>query len=271
MTHGPEFWLAYQFLSRGNIAPTTQLIELESPSYKLVDLEDVLEYAAPPYDDDVYDDAVNSLRTDIQVFRQGFVEPHFRPVTTWVRKDGAPVHPSDVVEELIKQNVGKCPESAIKLVVEDAPTTLWFTYHYVHNPTAKVSIQRVRLNQGYRFEHLAHLTNYVFAQGYLPGHYRPLVHWETPCGKKLGEDMHVADLLGDGFGVADHKAIKLIIDAQPFHHHPHHHHHIPSPCEPHHPHHLPPCSPRMPSPTVPSSPTCHIPSPIHNHHHNCPF
>lgn len=44
MTHGPEFWLAYQFLSRGNIAPTTQLIELESPSYKLVDLEDVLEY-----------------------------------------------------------------------------------------------------------------------------------------------------------------------------------------------------------------------------------
>jgi hypothetical protein len=44
MTHGPEFWLAYQFLSRGNTAPTTQLVELESPGYKLVDLEDVLEY-----------------------------------------------------------------------------------------------------------------------------------------------------------------------------------------------------------------------------------
>jgi hypothetical protein len=44
MTHGPEFWLAYHFLSRGNAAPSTQLIELESPENKLVDLEDVLDY-----------------------------------------------------------------------------------------------------------------------------------------------------------------------------------------------------------------------------------
>lgn len=57
------------------------------------------------------------LRTDIQVFRQGFVEARYRPVSTWVRKDGAPVRPSDVVDELLKQGVGKCAETAIKLVV----------------------------------------------------------------------------------------------------------------------------------------------------------
>jgi hypothetical protein len=31
------------------------------------------------------------------------------------------------------------------------------------------------------------------------------------CGKKLVEDIHVIDLLGDGFGVAEDKAIKLVI------------------------------------------------------------
>lgn len=44
MTHGGEFWLAYQFASRGNVAPTSQLIDLEFPGHKLIDLEDVLEY-----------------------------------------------------------------------------------------------------------------------------------------------------------------------------------------------------------------------------------
>lgn len=88
---------------------------------------------------------------------------------------------------------------------------MWFTYHYVHDPCAKVSVQRARLNQGHKLEHLAHLTNYVFAQGYLPGHYRPLVHWETSCGKKLAEDMHVTALLSDGFAITEHKAIRLVI------------------------------------------------------------
>ncbi|KAF9449107.1 fruit-body specific gene C [Macrolepiota fuliginosa MF-IS2] len=236
MTNSGEFWLAYQFASRGNAAPTSQLIELDYPHQKLIDLEDVLEY----------------------VFRQGFVEARHRPVTTWVRKDGAPVRPSDVVDELLKQGVGKCSETAIKLVIEDVPTQLWFTYYYVHSPNAKVSIQRVRLNQGFKFEHLAHLTNYVFGQGYLPAYYRPLVHWQAPCGKKLSEDVHVIDILSNGDGVTENKAIKLIIDAHQFHpHHPH------SPCDPHHHHHIPsPCTPSRPG-----TPAFPIPHP----HHSCPL
>ena len=52
-----------------------------------------------------------------QVFRQGFVEACFRSVCTWVRRDGVPVHSSDTVEELVKQGVGKCANTAIHLFV----------------------------------------------------------------------------------------------------------------------------------------------------------
>ena len=44
MTHGGEFWVAYQFASRGGTSPTSQLIELEFVGQKLLDLEDVLDY-----------------------------------------------------------------------------------------------------------------------------------------------------------------------------------------------------------------------------------
>jgi hypothetical protein len=44
MTQGGELWLAYQFASRSNASPTSQLIELEFSGQKLHDLEDVLEH-----------------------------------------------------------------------------------------------------------------------------------------------------------------------------------------------------------------------------------
>ena len=44
MAPSGEFWVAYQFASRGNASPTTQLIELELAGQKLSDLEDVLDY-----------------------------------------------------------------------------------------------------------------------------------------------------------------------------------------------------------------------------------
>ncbi|KXN80656.1 hypothetical protein AN958_08934 [Leucoagaricus sp. SymC.cos] len=189
MTHNGELWLVYQFASRGNAAPTPQLIELEVDGKALHDVEDVLEH----------------------VFRQGYVEARSRPVATWVRRDGVPVHPSDSVEELLKQGVGKCAETAIVLFIGDMPTDFWITYYHVNTPEAKVSTQRVRLNQGIKFEHIAHLTNYVFNQGYLPSRYRPLVHWETQCGKKLAEDALVVDVWNRGFGVTYGKPIILII------------------------------------------------------------
>ncbi|KAJ3562049.1 hypothetical protein NP233_g9818 [Leucocoprinus birnbaumii] len=219
MTQGAEFWLAYHFASRGTAPPTTQLVELEFGSEKLFDLEDVLDYAAlyPLFDYPL-------LRTDYEVFRQGFVEARFRSVSTWARRDGVAVQPSDSVQELKAQGVGNCADTAISLLIEDAPTSLWFTYYYLHTPEAKVSVQRVRLNQGTKFEHIAHLTNHVFGKGYLPGHHRPLVHWETQCGKKLAEDAHIDVILADGYGITEGKAIKLIIDAHLYHAHHHHHH-----------------------------------------------
>lgn len=54
---------------------------------------------------------------NIQVFSQGYVESRFRSVATWARRDGVPVHPSDSVDELLKQGVGNCADTAIKLLV----------------------------------------------------------------------------------------------------------------------------------------------------------
>ncbi|KAL9711352.1 hypothetical protein Ac2012v2_005897 [Leucoagaricus gongylophorus] len=189
MAPSGEFWVAYQFASRGNASPTTQLIELELAGQKLSDLEDVLDY----------------------VFCQGFVEAHFRSVCTWVRHDGAPVHSSDTVEELVKQGVGKCVNTAVNLFVEDVPTALWFTYRYVYSPAAKVAIQRIRLNQNIKLQQIAHLTNHIFTQGYLPAPYRPLVYWETQCGVRLAEDTNITETLAHGFGVTEGKAIKLVV------------------------------------------------------------
>lgn len=90
-----ELWLTYHQISRGNRPCTAQLVELEFQDHKLIDLEDVLEH----------------------VFRQGFVEAKHRPLTWWEKVDGVRVKGCQVVEELLKQGVGKCPETALKLVI----------------------------------------------------------------------------------------------------------------------------------------------------------
>ncbi|KAF9465262.1 hypothetical protein BDZ94DRAFT_1281490 [Collybia nuda] len=207
MTHA-ELWLTYQLASRAHlkVPPTTQLIELEFQNHKLSDLEDVLDH----------------------VFRQGFVEARHRPSTWWERKDGQKVKPGFSVEELLKQGVGKCPESALKLVVADIPTTLWFTYVHLHNATAHPVTQRVQLvgppsNPG-RLERFANVTNYIFNQGYIAPKMRPFVHWEQPCGKMIDEFMRVEELLLTGLGVCEDKPLRLVIDAHPVHVHPDHHH-----------------------------------------------
>ena len=102
-------------------------------------------------------------------------------------------------------------ETNVDKFVEDAPTALWFTYCYVHSPATRVAIQRVRLNQSIKLEQIAHLTNHIFTQGYLPGLYRPLVYWETQCGEKLTEDANIIEALAHGFGTTEGKAIKLVV------------------------------------------------------------
>ncbi|KAF9013141.1 hypothetical protein BDQ17DRAFT_1342838, partial [Cyathus striatus] len=95
------------------------LIELACQNEKLVDLEDVLEHG------------VSSSF--------GYVEAKHRP-KTWVKG-------SFGVEELLQCGVGKCVESALKLIfnkilmrnaTEDVPTHLWFQYVYPNpNPRGK--------------------------------------------------------------------------------------------------------------------------------------
>lgn len=92
---GTEFWLTYHQTSRVNKPVTAQLVELEFQNHKLHDLEDVLEH----------------------VFQQGFVEAKHRSVSWWEKKDGVKVKASLSVEELLKQGVGLCQDSALRLVI----------------------------------------------------------------------------------------------------------------------------------------------------------
>lgn len=62
---------------------------------KLHDLEDVLEY----------------------IFQQGFLDAKLRPMSWWEKCDGEKVKGSICVEELLQQGVGKCEQTAMRLVI----------------------------------------------------------------------------------------------------------------------------------------------------------
>ncbi|TFK34725.1 hypothetical protein BDQ12DRAFT_706876 [Crucibulum laeve] len=195
---GTELWLTYQLASRAHLPLTTQLIELEFQNNKLSDLEDVLEH----------------------VFRQGYVEAKHRPHSWWERKDGQKIKASHIVEELLKQGVGKCPDNALRLVVEDVPSHLWFSYVYTNNPSAHVVTQRVKLavpgaTACGRLDRLAHVTNHIFNQGYLAPKLRPVVHWQKFCGKRIEEHVLVEEILAGGDGLYEDKPLRLVVDSKP--------------------------------------------------------
>ena len=100
---------------------------------------------------------------------------------------------------------------------------MWFTYVYKHKPAAPVVMQRIKLpafptaTDGcpavvpVKMERVAHLTNYIFSQGYVAAKYRTVVHWEGPCGKKIEETTCVEAVLGCGVGGCEEKPLKLVI------------------------------------------------------------
>jgi hypothetical protein len=51
------------------------------------------------------------------VFRQGFVDAKYRPATWWEKKDGVTVKASSTIDGLLIEGVGKCPDTALKLVI----------------------------------------------------------------------------------------------------------------------------------------------------------
>ena len=100
--------------------------------------------------------------------------------------------------------------------VADRPPALWFTYVYLRTPRAQAATQRIKLDApNLKCERLAHVTNHIFAKGYLPANYRSLVHWQGACGKQVDENAKVEDLLSWGEGVSEDKSLRLIIGASP--------------------------------------------------------
>lgn len=100
---------------------------------------------------------------------------------------------------------------ALSLLLEDIPPAIWFSYAYLHNAAASVVTQRVKFDDSAKLEKLAHLTNHIFTNGYLPAKLRAAVHWQGVCGKRLQECANVYDVLLCGEGVSEDKAIRLII------------------------------------------------------------
>ncbi|KAG6336763.1 hypothetical protein ID866_2332 [Astraeus odoratus] len=185
-----ELWLSYHQVSRCNKPATAQLIELEFQNHRLVDLEDVLDH----------------------LFSQGFIDAKYRPVAFWENHEGQRVQSAHVVEELLKDGFGKCPQSALRLVIADAPSVVWFSYHYLHKRSAPVVTQRIRLDAPEtNFELIAHLTNHIFAKGYLAPQLRSKVYWEGSCGKKIGEHERFEHLLEVGDGVTESACLRLVI------------------------------------------------------------
>ncbi|KAI0042042.1 hypothetical protein FA95DRAFT_1525797 [Auriscalpium vulgare] len=191
MTHITELWLTYHQASRANKPSTAQLVELTTDGHCMHDLEDVLDH----------------------VFQHGFVDAKWRSVAWWEQCDGTKVKASHVVQDLLSVGAGRSPETALRLVIADIPSAVWIKYVYLHTPRAHSATQRVRLDLPHaKFERLAHVTNYVFAQGYLPANMRSLVYWQGICGKQVDENAKVEEVLSWGEGVSEDKALRLIID-----------------------------------------------------------
>ncbi|KAG0703777.1 hypothetical protein DFH29DRAFT_915032 [Suillus ampliporus] len=192
MTHN-ELWLTYHQASRCNTPVTAQLVELEFQNQKLIDLEDVLEH----------------------LFRQGFIEAQHRSLSFWEDHSGQRLKASCVLEELLTGGAGKCPQSALRLVIADRPPHLWFSYVYTHKSVGPAVTQRVKFchTQEAKLEIVAHLTNHVFRNGYLPARFRTVVTWQGPCGRKIEEHERLDALLTAGEGLSETSPLRLMIDA----------------------------------------------------------
>ncbi|KAH9991245.1 hypothetical protein BJV77DRAFT_545916 [Russula vinacea] len=186
-----DLWITYHQASRMHRQVTAQLVDV-SDATQLFDLEDVLDH----------------------IFQQGFVDPKWRSVAWWEECTSARLKASHGVQELLARGVGNTPASALRLVIADIPAAIWVHYEYVRCARPHTATQRVRLDlpQMKCCERLAHITNYIFAQGYLPCRARSMVSWKGACGKHIEESVRVEDVLSWGEGVCEEKPIRLVID-----------------------------------------------------------
>ena len=94
----------------------------------------------------------------------------------------------------------------------DIPTAIWVHYEYVNGVHPRTATQRIRLDlPHFQCGSLMHLTNYIFAKGYLPCNARFLVSWKGACGKYIKENAKVEDVLSWGEGLCEEKPLRLVI------------------------------------------------------------
>src|SRR5258707_9523513 len=95
----------------------------------------------------------------------------------------------------------------------DIPAAVWVHYEYLHCTHPHTATQRIRLDlpQMKCCERLAHITNYIFAQEFLPCKARWMVFWKGACGKHIEESVKVEDVLSWGEGVCEEKPLRLVI------------------------------------------------------------
>jgi len=186
-----ELWITYHQASRAQRLVTAQLIDVGDGT-TLLDLEDVLDH----------------------VFEQGFVDPKWRSVSWWEECTSARLKASHGVQELLARGAGSTPASALRLVIADTPAAVWVHYEYVHCGHHRTTTQRIRLDTPHMksCELLAHITNYIFVQGYLPCKVRSFVSWKGACGKHIEECTRIEDVLSCGEGVCEEKPLRLVID-----------------------------------------------------------
>jgi len=89
---------------------------------------------------------------------------------------------------------------------------VWVHYEYLDNRHPHTATQRIRLDlPHFKCERLAHLTNHIFAKGYLPCKARSFVFWKGTCGEHIKESVKVEDVLSLGEGVCKTKPLRLVI------------------------------------------------------------
>ena len=102
---------------------------------------------------------------------------------------------------------------SLDLLLADIPAAIWVHYEYVHCSRPHTATQRIRLDAPQMKSHecMADITNYIFAQGYLPCKARSMVAWKASCGKHIEECARVEDVLSWGEGVCEAKPLRLVI------------------------------------------------------------
>ncbi len=96
--------------------------------------------------------------------------------------------------------------------VADVPQAIWVHYEYLNSVHQVTATQRIRLDlPTFKCERLAHLTNHIFAKGYLPAKMRSFVSWKGACGKYIEESVKVEDVFSWDEGLCETKPLRLVI------------------------------------------------------------